>query len=146
MSAPQRLTGEPTAETVLAALDSAPNGTISDTRLIAPIVSTSAAASATVPAAGASSSSAAAAGVTATGAAGSEEVRPEDVPRPAAAPKPPLYKRRWFIITSIVGACLGIAILFILLYTVVHAIAQHIVNVSVLNVDRAAITNPTNTS
>ncbi|KAI0660249.1 hypothetical protein C8Q70DRAFT_914138 [Cubamyces menziesii] len=104
-----------------------------------------AAASAAVPAAGASSSSAAA-GVTATGAAGEEEVRPEDVPRPAAAPKPPLYKRRWFIITSIVGACLGIAILFILLYPVVHAIAQHIVNVSVLNVDRAAITNPTNTS
>ncbi|KAI0643298.1 hypothetical protein C8Q79DRAFT_1012595 [Trametes meyenii] len=74
-----------------------------------------------------------------------EEVRPEDVPRTVAA-KPPLYKRRWFIITSIVGACLGIAILFILLYPVVHAIAQHIVNVSVLNVDRVAITKPTNNS
>ncbi|KAI0631497.1 hypothetical protein C8Q77DRAFT_1218963 [Trametes polyzona] len=64
---------------------------------------------------------------------------------PAAA-KPPLYKRRWFIITNIVGACLGIAILFILLFPVVHAIAQHIVNVSVLNVDRVAIGSPTNNS
>ncbi|KAI0354382.1 hypothetical protein OH77DRAFT_1404952 [Trametes cingulata] len=79
-------------------------------------------------------------------AAPPDEVRPEDIPRPAPAPKPPLYKRRWFIITSIVGACLGIAILFILLYPVVHAIAQHIVNVSVLNVDRAAIVNPGNSS
>ncbi|KAI9066059.1 hypothetical protein FKP32DRAFT_1566723 [Trametes sanguinea] len=83
---------------------------------------------------------------TAAAAAGAEEVSPEDVPQPVAAPKPPLYKRRWFIITSIVGACLGIAILFILLYPVIHAIAQHIVNVSVLNVDRAAIMNPTNNS
>lgn len=38
MSAPQRLTGEPTAEAVLAALDAAPNGKIADTRLIAPQV------------------------------------------------------------------------------------------------------------
>lgn len=43
MSAPQRLTGEPTAEAVLAALDAAPNGKIADTRLIAPEVSTTAA-------------------------------------------------------------------------------------------------------
>ncbi|KAI8977823.1 hypothetical protein BD414DRAFT_466746 [Trametes punicea] len=100
-------------------------------------VSGPAAASAAVPAATAGAASASAAG---------EEIRSEDVPRPAPPPKPPLYKRRWFIITNIVGACLGIAILFILLYPVIHAIAQHIVNVSVLNVDRAAIMNPTNTS
>ena len=79
-------------------------------------------------------------------ATGGGEVRPEDVPREQAAPKPPLYKRKWFIITAIVAALLGIAILFILLYPVVHAIAQHIVNVSVLNVDRAIITQPTNTT
>ena len=72
-------------------------------------------------------------------------MRPEDVPR-EQTPKKPLWKRRWFIITQIIVACLGIAILFILLYPVVHAIAQHIVNVSVLNVDAAQITNPTNTS
>ncbi|KAJ1028740.1 hypothetical protein NDA16_001905 [Ustilago loliicola] len=43
MSPPQRLTGEPTAEAVLSALDAAPNGKIADTRLIAPEVSTAAA-------------------------------------------------------------------------------------------------------
>lgn len=84
------------------------------------------------------------AGAATTTGAAAQEVRPEDVPRTAPAPKPPLYKRRWFIIANIVGSCLGIAILFILLYPVVHAIAQHIVNVSVLNVDRVAITSPTN--
>ncbi|CDO73852.1 hypothetical protein BN946_scf185016.g9 [Trametes cinnabarina] len=100
-----------------------------------------AAASAAIPARGASTA-ATAGGVAEAG----EEINPEDVPRPVPAPKPPLYKRRWFIITGVVGACLGIAILFILLYPVIHAIAQHIVNVSVLNVDRAAIMNPTNNS
>ena len=78
-------------------------------------------------------------------AAPAPAVRPEDVPR-EVAPKVPLYKRKWFIIAAIVAALLGIAILFILLYPVVHAIAQHIVNVSVLNVDRAVITQPTNSS
>ncbi|KAH9850917.1 hypothetical protein C2E23DRAFT_886961 [Lenzites betulinus] len=86
------------------------------------------------------------AGEVGTSAAAAVVVQPEDVPRPAAAPKPPLYKRRWFIITNVVASCLGIAILFILLYPVVHAIAQHIVNVSVLNVDRLIIENPTNNS
>ncbi|KAI0821788.1 hypothetical protein BC628DRAFT_1341231 [Trametes gibbosa] len=85
-------------------------------------------------------------GATGASAASAEETQPEDVPRPVAAPKPPLYKRRWFVITNVVLACLGIAILFILLYPVVHAIAQHIVNVSVLNVDRVALVNPTNNS
>ncbi|SNX83369.1 probable FRS2 - phenylalanine--tRNA ligase beta chain, cytosolic [Melanopsichium pennsylvanicum] len=51
MSAPQHLIGEPTAESVLAALDSAPNGVISDTRTIAPIVPTTQSNSATDPAA-----------------------------------------------------------------------------------------------
>ncbi|RPD52194.1 hypothetical protein L227DRAFT_623401, partial [Lentinus tigrinus ALCF2SS1-6] len=41
---------------------------------------------------------------------------------------------------------LGIAILFILLYPVEHAIAQHIGNISVLNVDQTLITNATNIS
>ena len=50
MSAPQRLTGEPTAETVLAALDAASGGKIADTRLIAPEVSTTAADQQTDPA------------------------------------------------------------------------------------------------
>ncbi|RPD70056.1 hypothetical protein L226DRAFT_261105 [Lentinus tigrinus ALCF2SS1-7] len=83
-------------------------------------------------------------GAAATGSA--EDIQPEDVPRVQPPPKPRLWKRKWFIITNIVVSLLGIAILFILLYPVVHAIAQHIVNVSVLNVDQAQITNPTNTS
>ncbi|KZT27986.1 hypothetical protein NEOLEDRAFT_1129882 [Neolentinus lepideus HHB14362 ss-1] len=64
--------------------------------------------------------------------------------QPAA--KPPLWKRRWFIITNIVLSLLGIALLFILLFPVVTAIAQHVVNVSVLNIDKASIQNPQNTS
>ncbi|RDX40651.1 hypothetical protein OH76DRAFT_1365915 [Lentinus brumalis] len=112
-----------------------------------PYASSSAAVNTPLPASAAGSRvglSTAAAGT--AGAASAEEVRPEDVPREQPAPKPPLWKRKWFIITNIVAALLGIAILFILLYPVVHAIAQHIVNVSVLNVDQAQITNPTNTS
>ncbi len=112
-----------------------------------PYASSSAAVNTPLPASASGSRvglSTAAAGT--AGAASAEEVRPEDVPREQPAPKPPLWKRKWFIITNIVAALLGIAILFILLYPVVHAIAQHIVNVSVLNVDQAQIINPTNTS
>ncbi|GAC96446.1 phenylalanyl-tRNA synthetase alpha chain [Pseudozyma hubeiensis SY62] len=50
MSAPQRLAGEPTAESVLAALDAAPGGKIGDTRSIAPEVPTTSADSAADPA------------------------------------------------------------------------------------------------
>ncbi|KAF8557967.1 hypothetical protein OG21DRAFT_1504634 [Imleria badia] len=65
---------------------------------------------------------------------------------PAAPPKPPLYKRRWFIITSVIGACLGIALLFIILFPVVRAIIQDVVNKTTLDITMAAITSPTNTS
>ncbi|TFK54041.1 hypothetical protein OE88DRAFT_1732763 [Heliocybe sulcata] len=68
-----------------------------------------------------------------------------DQPAPTK-PKPPLWKRRWFIITNIVLSLLGIALLFILLFPVVTAIAQHVVNVAVLNIDKASIQNPQNTS
>ncbi|KAH9934026.1 uncharacterized protein BXZ73DRAFT_100865 [Epithele typhae] len=99
------------------------------------------------PYSSAAASSAAVQGTHGARAATNEgEIRPEDVPQQQPPPKPPLYKRRWFIITSIVAALLGIAILFILLYPVIHAIAQHIVTVSVLNIDRAQITSPTNGS
>jgi hypothetical protein len=64
----------------------------------------------------------------------------------SAAPKPPLYKRRWFIFTSVVGACLGIALLFIILFPVLKAIVQDVVNKAQLDITTAAITNPTNTS
>ncbi|KAG1761975.1 hypothetical protein EDD22DRAFT_893760 [Suillus occidentalis] len=79
--------------------------------------------------------------------------QPEDQPAdadavatPVAAPKPPLYKRRWFIITSVVGACLGIALLFIILFPVLRAIVQYVINQSTLNIQQAAILSPSNTS
>lgn len=76
-----------------------------------------------------------------------EQQPPQPDPTPLAAPpKPPLYKRRWFIITSVIGACLGIALLFIVLFPVVRAIVQDIVNETTLDITTAAITNPTNTS
>ncbi|KAG1742190.1 hypothetical protein EDB19DRAFT_1702736 [Suillus lakei] len=65
---------------------------------------------------------------------------------PPATPKPPLYKRRWFIITSIIGACLGIALLFIILFPVLRAIVQYVINQSTLNIQQAAILSPSNTS
>ena len=68
---------------------------------------------------------------------------------PAKVPfyrQPGWYKRPKFLICQGVTAALGIALLFILLFPVVKAIAQHVVNVSVLNIDTAQIINPTNTS
>ncbi|KAG1812612.1 uncharacterized protein BJ212DRAFT_460083 [Suillus subaureus] len=65
---------------------------------------------------------------------------------PVAAPRLPLYKRRWFIIISIVGACLGIALLFIILFPVLRAIVQHVINQATLNIQQAAILSPSNTS
>ncbi|KAG0699990.1 hypothetical protein DFH29DRAFT_1001544 [Suillus ampliporus] len=64
---------------------------------------------------------------------------------PAAALKP-LYKRRWFIIISIVGACLGIALLFIILFPVLRAILQYVINEATLDIQQAAILSPSNTS
>ena len=58
----------------------------------------------------------------------------------------PFYKRRWFLVSQVVLAIVGIGLLFVLLYPVVKAIAQHIVNVSQLNIDRVAIVQPSNTS
>ena len=63
-----------------------------------------------------------------------------------ASKGPPLYRKTSFLICQAVTLVVGFALLFVLLYPVVGAIAQHIVNVSKLNVDRVAITGPTNTS
>jgi hypothetical protein len=57
----------------------------------------------------------------------------------------PFYKKRWFLVSQVV-AIVGIGLLFVLLYSVVKAIVQHIVNVSQLNIDRVAVVRPTNTS
>ena len=63
-----------------------------------------------------------------------------------ASKKIPFYKRRWFLISQAAACLVGIGLLFVLLYPVVKAIAQHIVDSSSLNVDRVVITRPTNTS
>ncbi|KAI5120964.1 hypothetical protein M0805_006636 [Coniferiporia weirii] len=60
--------------------------------------------------------------------------------------RPGWWKSRNALICQGVTAALGIALLFIILFPVVRAIAQHVVNVSVLNIDTAAITSPANTS
>jgi len=57
-----------------------------------------------------------------------------------------LYRKPSFLICQAVTLVIGIGLLFLLLYPVVNAIAQHIVNVSKLNVDRVAIAGPANTS
>jgi len=70
----------------------------------------------------------------------------EDPTSPDTLSKPPLYKRRWFIIVSVIGNCIGIAFLFIMLFPVVKAIIQDVVNKTAIDITTVAITNPTNTS
>ncbi|KAH8119480.1 hypothetical protein DFH11DRAFT_1722990 [Phellopilus nigrolimitatus] len=60
--------------------------------------------------------------------------------------RPGWWKSRNVLICQGVSAALGIALLFIILFPVIRAIAQHVVNVSVLNVDTAAIISPENSS
>jgi hypothetical protein len=57
-------------------------------------------------------------------------------------PKKPFYKRRKFIIAQLIIIPIGIALLFILLFPVVKAIAQMLVNKSTLDVQAAKITEP----
>ncbi|KAI6169518.1 hypothetical protein EDD17DRAFT_1748665 [Pisolithus thermaeus] len=64
----------------------------------------------------------------------------------AVAHKPPLCKRRWFRIAFIIGALLGVALLFIILFPVVKAIIQYVVNEAELDISTAAIINPSNAS
>ena len=69
-----------------------------------------------------------------------------DHPVKDAEPKPPLYKRRWFIISQIILIPLGIALLFILLFPVVRAIVALVLTKANLDVQEAIITNPVNGS
>lgn len=68
----------------------------------------------------------------------------QQTPAAAAQPTVPFYKKRKFIISQIIIIPLGIALLFILLFPVVTAIAQLVVKRSTLNVEVAAITAPQN--
>ncbi|KAK7690332.1 hypothetical protein QCA50_006989 [Cerrena zonata] len=67
------------------------------------------------------------------------------VPTPAQ-PKPPFYKRKAFIISQAIIIPLGIVLLFVLLFPVVTAIAQLVLNRSQLGVDFATISAPSNNS
>jgi hypothetical protein len=58
----------------------------------------------------------------------------------------PFYRKPLFLVCQGLAFVIGITLLFLLLYPVVGAIAQHVVNASRLNVDRVAITGPTDTS
>ena len=62
----------------------------------------------------------------------------------AQAEKLPFYKRRWFIISSLIGIFLGIPLLFVILFPVLKVIAQSIVNKAALNIQTAAIQVPQN--
>lgn len=67
-------------------------------------------------------------------------------PPSAPAQKTPFYKTRKFIICQIITWILAIVLIFVLLYPVVKAIAQLVVNRSVLNVEQARIISPSNGS
>lgn len=65
----------------------------------------------------------------------------------AAAPATiPFYKRRWFLVSTIIMVLLGIALLFIILFPVLRAIVELVVKRSNLHVDLASITQPQNGS
>ena len=49
---------------------------------------------------------------------------------PAAVERLPFYRKRWFIVFLIVVGLVGIGLLFVILYPVIRAIAQHVVDVS----------------
>ncbi|KIJ38952.1 hypothetical protein M422DRAFT_258368 [Sphaerobolus stellatus SS14] len=59
-------------------------------------------------------------------------------------PRTPFYKTKKFIICQIIAICLAIVILFVLLFPVVRAVAQLVVNRSQLVINAAQITSPQN--
>jgi len=63
-----------------------------------------------------------------------------------ATPKIPFYKRRNFIICQIVFGIIGIVMIFVMLFPVVRAIAQHVLDVSDLHIESSVIQSPSNGS
>ncbi len=86
----------------------------------------------------------AAQGASTTDPSATNQPNAPDAPLQDAAPPVPWYKKRKFIISQAIIIPLGIALLFILLFPVVTAIVQLVVNRSVINVDVAFITEPQN--
>ncbi|KAG6891740.1 hypothetical protein C0992_006160 [Termitomyces sp. T32_za158] len=66
---------------------------------------------------------------------------PDQTPKP---PTKPFYRRRWFIISSLILIPLGIALLFIILFPVVRAIIQLVIKRTQLEIDAAVISHPQN--
>lgn len=64
----------------------------------------------------------------------------------AQQPRTPWYKQRKWIIVQVIGAILGIVILFVFLFPVVAAIAQLIINRTAITINTAAILQPQNGS
>ncbi|KAK0241921.1 hypothetical protein EDD85DRAFT_820884 [Armillaria nabsnona] len=86
----------------------------------------------------------AAQGASTTDPSATNQPNAPDAPPQDAAPPVPWYKKRKFIISQAIIIPLGIPLLFILLFPVVTAIVQLVVNRSVINVDVAFITEPQN--
>lgn len=63
-----------------------------------------------------------------------------------ASTQTPFYRKRSFLRCQVVSALVGIGLLFVLLYPVVRAISQHVVDASTLNIDKVTIAQPSNTS
>ena len=72
--------------------------------------------------------------------------RSEKPPAAATPPKVPFYKRRNFIICQIVTAIIGIVMIFVLLWPVVRAIAQHTLDVAEMHIESSVIQSPSNES
>ncbi|KIK68835.1 hypothetical protein GYMLUDRAFT_34828 [Collybiopsis luxurians FD-317 M1] len=75
------------------------------------------------------------------------DAAPAPAPPPAEPPvRVPFYRRRKFIICQAIFIPLGIVLLFVLLFPVVTAVVQDVINKSQLGVSVATISNPTNDS
>ncbi|KAJ4468227.1 hypothetical protein J3R30DRAFT_3715154 [Lentinula aciculospora] len=70
----------------------------------------------------------------------------QDAGATTAKPHVPFYKKRKFIISQAIIIPLGIVLLFVLLFPVVTAVVQDVLNKSVLGVSVATISNPANSS
>lgn len=66
--------------------------------------------------------------------------------RSATGQQKPFYKRRWFIICQIVTAIIGVVMIFVMLWPIVHAIAQHVLDVSHMHIESSVIQSPSNDS
>ncbi|KAH0589321.1 hypothetical protein H2248_005083 [Termitomyces sp. 'cryptogamus'] len=77
---------------------------------------------------------------------GTNEAIEQTPAHPKPAPVIPFYKRRWFIISSLILIPLGIALLFIILFPVVRAIIQLVIKRTQLDIEAATISNPQNTT